>query len=552
MIGTTFDRTWVTRSTFGIACVLFLVSLFARLGTPLMWNDEAETAMYATRILQYGYPKVHDGKNNLYIYDGPTQMRAYDARTDAYVNSGWAQFYFAAPGVWVAQHFADPNLRTAILRLPFALVGVFGIALLAFVLAQFFRRRLLVASAFITLSALCIPLILHLREVRYYSIAFACMAGIIWLYTSRYIHHRLSFRAYTWGLAALLVGTFLTFHPLFLTSVATLGLFELIRARRHWRDVLRGILPLVTSAVLVLPFAVYFRTFSLSQELNNRFGFVFADYIQNVGTILIDLSKSSFLIPTIIVATLIALAYREAPIATREGTKPFMHGGMFLVTFVVVTVATISGSTILHQRYYFFLMPVLACAFILAVATCRALLYIPGEPARTQQFKHWIVVGLAMTVATPLVLNGSTIVGHVQELATPYRGTVDYVVSYVRSHYSHPEQLVIATNYEEHSYMYYLGSRVTIGQVLNNLPEDLTYQPDIIIPRQLWKFAAYPHFDAFRKAETYHTVEFPIADSYVNNIPELRHPRFYHQFTARSPGDQPPMVIYVRVDRPAP
>jgi hypothetical protein len=29
----------------------------------LFWNDEAETAMYATQILEYGYPKVH-GPNN--------------------------------------------------------------------------------------------------------------------------------------------------------------------------------------------------------------------------------------------------------------------------------------------------------------------------------------------------------------------------------------------------------------------------------------------------------------------------------------------------------
>jgi len=147
-----------------------------------------------------------------------------------------------------------------------------------------------------------------------------------------------------------------------------------------------------------------------------------------------------------------------------------------------------------------------------------------------------------------MVLSVRNITGHVKEIVTPYQGTVDYAVAYIRANYADPTQLVIATNYEETSYMYYLGSRVTIGQALNNLPEDRKFLPDVIIPRQLWNFAAYPYFENFRSLANYRAVTFPISDYFVNNIPELRHPRYYHQFVRLPVKDEKPMVIYVRTD----
>lgn len=540
------ERPWVSYLAFGAACALFLVSLFGRLGTPLMWNDEAETAMYATRVLEYGYPKVHDGKNNLYVYDDPSRLSAYDARTDAYVNSGWAQFYAAAPAAWVAQHFSDPHVRTAILRFPFALAGTIGVALLALALVQFFRRRLLVAGTFVVLCSLCIPLTLHLREVRYYAFALFLLSAVIWLFLQYDVRKRLRYQWYVLAMALLLVLVFLTFHPLFYALVATLGLAALWRAGRNWRQLLRFNAPLGLAVVAVVPFALYFRTFALSHELNDRFGFVLADYVQNAGTIIIDLSTNSLFIPVVVVCTLVLLAYKQATAELRSRVAANVQTLAFLGALSAATVAIISGSVILHQRYYFFLMPILVLMFVLGIATCHTLLDVQTGTQRAQDMKRWMLRVLAVTIAIPIVLSAKSIAGHGREIVTPYMGTVDYVVHYIREQYVDPTKLVIATNYEEHAYMYYLGSRVTIGQTLNNLPEDLAYQPDIIIPRQLWKFAAYPYFDTFRKSASYREVTFPIADFFVNNIPELRHPRFYHQFVSRPVGDGEPMRIYVR------
>lgn len=54
--------------------------------------------------------------------------------------------------------------------------------------------------------------------------------------------------------------------------------------------------------------------------------------------------------------------------------------------------------------------------------------------------------------------------------------------------------------------------------------------------RPSWLFLAAP----------YNEIAFPIADFYVNNIPELRHPIFHHQFKSLPVGESKPMVMYIR------
>src|SRR5262249_56010247 len=84
--------------------------------------DEADTAMFGTRVLAYGYPKVHGPDNVVYQF-GPDVALGIKERFDAYIGTTWGHFYFAVPGLWWARAAADPWERTARLRLPFALAG---------------------------------------------------------------------------------------------------------------------------------------------------------------------------------------------------------------------------------------------------------------------------------------------------------------------------------------------------------------------------------------------------------------------------------------------
>ncbi len=77
---------------------MFAGLVLAGLGAPLLWQDEADTAMFGRRILEYGYPKVHDPRNTVYGVHHPLEL-GVQPLLDAYLGSPWAQYYFAAPAV---------------------------------------------------------------------------------------------------------------------------------------------------------------------------------------------------------------------------------------------------------------------------------------------------------------------------------------------------------------------------------------------------------------------------------------------------------------------
>src|SRR3989344_8767594 len=81
--------------------LLLTFSVFKNISYPIVWGDEAETVMFAERILNYGYPKVHDGKNslNFHMISGDVgEQEKYDAGTI----SMWGQYYFTTLGAYLA------------------------------------------------------------------------------------------------------------------------------------------------------------------------------------------------------------------------------------------------------------------------------------------------------------------------------------------------------------------------------------------------------------------------------------------------------------------
>jgi hypothetical protein len=103
--------------------------LFGSLSHPLLWQDEAETAMFGRRVLEYGYPKVHGPRNVVYQFGFDAAMGVKE-RCDAYIGTTWGQFYFATIGLALAGEGGDLYRKTLRLRLPFALAGASGVLML--------------------------------------------------------------------------------------------------------------------------------------------------------------------------------------------------------------------------------------------------------------------------------------------------------------------------------------------------------------------------------------------------------------------------------------
>jgi len=99
--------------------------------------------MLAKQVLAHGYPKVHDAKNIVYqdlIIDG--KYLNLRKKTDAYVGHGWAMYYVAALGVLWGEGCDDHYAQTARLRIPFAVIGLMGLIVLAFSMLPLFGNAM--------------------------------------------------------------------------------------------------------------------------------------------------------------------------------------------------------------------------------------------------------------------------------------------------------------------------------------------------------------------------------------------------------------------------
>jgi len=263
----------VAGAGLALAVALFAGLLFGRLAWPLLWQDEGETAMFARRVPEYGYPKVHGERNVVYQF-GFDVAQGVKERHDAYIGTTWGHFYFAAPGVALAERTADLRRKTFLMRLPFALAGAAGVALaLVGVLPAVPRRgaRLAVAAAHFALAALCISLVLHLREVRYYALATLLASALFAVHTAPHAYGRVEWRSWALLTPLLLFALYHTFFVGFAVFTAALGLDCLVATRnlapeQRTRTRLRELAPLAAACLAVAPFVAWARERRVAQD----------------------------------------------------------------------------------------------------------------------------------------------------------------------------------------------------------------------------------------------------------------------------------------------
>ena len=125
----------------GALIILFCFSLFKNISYPLVWNDESEGIMAGQRILEYGYPKVHDGKNTVISSLAPGINVGYKEKYDANIIITWGNYYWCAIGVFLAKFTNDIYTKTAMLRLPFTVMGLFGLLIFVFSARKLFSSK---------------------------------------------------------------------------------------------------------------------------------------------------------------------------------------------------------------------------------------------------------------------------------------------------------------------------------------------------------------------------------------------------------------------------
>ena len=76
---------------YGLFLAFAFFLLFYNLDGHLLWGDEAETAVLAKNVVQFGVPRTFDGTNYILLHG-----RMDENRDHVWIWSPWLQEYFAA------------------------------------------------------------------------------------------------------------------------------------------------------------------------------------------------------------------------------------------------------------------------------------------------------------------------------------------------------------------------------------------------------------------------------------------------------------------------
>jgi 4-amino-4-deoxy-L-arabinose transferase-like glycosyltransferase len=252
-----------TAKTFGIAAcyVVFFTAafwlLFYHLDSHLLWGDEAETAVLAKNVVQFGVPRTFDGTNYILLHGTIDETKSH-----IWTWSPWLQEYFAAssfilfgPTTWAA-------------RAPFALIGWCSLLALALVAHKIYHSHW-VALASVVLLGTSEVFLLHARQCRYYSISvfgeILLVYGVYQLFAQN--------RRGVWFAALALI---LQFYSNYIVAAANLpALFFLVwMFRKRGRQAVLGIVAILgILTVAVLPWLIYAHPWGQTGAVGGEFYF---------------------------------------------------------------------------------------------------------------------------------------------------------------------------------------------------------------------------------------------------------------------------------------
>jgi hypothetical protein len=338
------------RDALALAAIVLiaLCLLMPRLDDRFLWEDEAETALLAQRVLAFGVPVAWDGRD-LISQECGTDV---DAR-GLWRQSPWLPIYVVAASF----HLLGADAFTA--RLPFVLLAAATLPSLWLLARRMFEDRLVALGAPLLL-ALSVPFLVYARQSRYYAlVAFATVWVLAFLVSV--------LRGDRSGIPGLIVALSVLFHANYLVFAATvIALGAALPAARPDRAAL-GRLGRAALGVALLnaPWLVVFDAAgkaTLTWQLASA-----GDVHVRVATYLGVVERSLFPTLVLVPALGVAIALR------RRHRQPSLPRGLdaaaLLAVFAIVHVLVLSVAPVLFVRYLVGLLPVFALLTAFVIAT---------------------------------------------------------------------------------------------------------------------------------------------------------------------------------------
>ncbi|MCC6933045.1 MAG: hypothetical protein IT292_07305 [Deltaproteobacteria bacterium] len=560
----------------GSTILLFCFFLFKNISYPLLWNDEQETAMFAERIWQYGYPKADDGRNVVDMMGYPSRYMI-EEDSGAYIGTTWGRFYFGVIGAYLASFVDDFYWKTALVRIPFALIGLLGLGLLVYTASLLLptgsnRLKLILMAAFFAWETVSVPLILHFRDARAYPILMLLLAGLFWFYVKyRILPYNGKYRGYIAGLFILQLLIFNLFTPAYFSLLVSMSLFEcldFVWALGHRRP-----LPFVAVNATATAFFLslvpvsfemgYYKALDIAKEAAQYFKADLKMYLSNLESISIYFNGYELVFFALLVkflALFLFVFYQWKLRRVAEGKEVernlavslalLMRFSWFLCNILIIYILSMAKFPIpcIFVRYYIVMQPVLTIIMLLDLSVIYLLLR--NGKLLANVWKLVVVVMLVGMLGWNSWVRKWQVNDYIYEMFHQYKGPLDYVIPYIKENFKNSEELVIATNYEEGAYMYYLKSQAIVGYMGARLKEHASLYPDIIVFRKRGAFVHPSVFQSFLDRGRYKRVYFPVVDYLVNNIPDVGVCVVSHKFRTMPSNDwRTQLEIFVRADK---
>ena len=411
-----------TRS-FGVAgCYVTVLAfafflLFYHLDNHLLWGDEAETAVLAGNVAQFGVPRTFDGTNYILLHGTVDENRNH-----IWTWSPWMQEYFAAssfilfgPTTWAA-------------RAPFALIGWGSLVVLAAVAFKIYRSHW-VALASVVLLGTSEVFLLHARQCRYYSIS--VFGEILLVYG---IHQLFAQNRRGLWLAALsLVLQFYSNYIIVVANLPALLFLAWMFRKQGIPAVLRVAAVAGILVIAALPWLIYAHPWGQSKAVGGEF---------HPGKAWDYLAEFHFHFIPLCFLLLPLLGWipvrRNKPVVAPDASRPWERFLLVLLLSYFVTVLIAPG---FYLRY---LLPLLPVACLLAAAW-------------TFRYVQWRALAVAViavqtlsnafSMATAYPFRGAhlfrlPLLEYVRGIAVPYADRFDDVLDFFRRE-AHPGEKVL-------------------------------------------------------------------------------------------------------------
>jgi hypothetical protein len=481
-----------------LAAVLASVLLFWGLADKYLWQDEAQTAVLATRLLRFGRPLGYDGTNlistDYFAVDSTppgtlttnpkTAVDYYIQRGDFRVDTSWTyhplgQFLVAAMSLKLL------GQTTLAARLPFALAGLATI----FLLYRLVQVRCKSDSMALLATVLLIGnafWILHSRQCRYYPLSSLFFVLTLLTYTRWQSGARWGATAFVitaWGWFQVDYGTV---WPVF--AVLCIDSF-LAHRGKLWRPALAGL----ALGASIAPSVVYYQVWGRGSVHNETWGSRFSVNLFNMN---------QYVVPVLVLAVAAALLlWRWKTLPSLERRLVAVACGSIIAFSIWVPTATAES----FLRYVIMVAP--------AGCLLSAWLLVRGCQGRTVY--AW--VGVAVLILTPWlsmplhILNEPPVWyrDNVTARNPLFRGELLRLAGEVFRPPPDPNRMVIEwlkqntqptdeilVNYEDIPLMFYLPNPIRGGIAAFRVEDNAKKLPDFLVMRRSVSFV---HWNVFAR-----------------------------------------------------